>query len=109
MYTKIVTIAIQKCRKKKESILKYNHGEKSLKIPFIIYADMESLHEKINTCYKNPKKLSTVKINSHTASGYSLFSHCSFNTRKYKLNYYSGKDCIKSVLKRPKKTCNKNK
>ena len=28
-------------------ILKYNHGEKSMKAPFIIYADLESLIEKI--------------------------------------------------------------
>ena len=27
-------------------ILKYNHGEKSMKVPFIIYADLESLLEK---------------------------------------------------------------
>ena len=29
-------------------ILKYNQGEKSMKVPFIIYADLESLLEKIN-------------------------------------------------------------
>ena len=37
-------------------ILKYNHGEKSMKVPFIIYADLESLLEKRNTCHDNPKK-----------------------------------------------------
>ena len=26
--------------KKDEKILKYNHGEKSLKVPFVIYADL---------------------------------------------------------------------
>ena len=31
---------------KEESILKYNHGEKPIKVPFIIYADMESLLKK---------------------------------------------------------------
>ena len=30
-------------------ILKYNPGEKSLKVPFIIYADLECLLQKINT------------------------------------------------------------
>ena len=30
-------------------ILKYNHGEKSMKIPFIIYADLESLLKKMST------------------------------------------------------------
>ena len=31
---------------KDNNILEYNHGEKSMKVPFIIYADMESLLEK---------------------------------------------------------------
>ena len=38
-------------------ILKYNQGEKSMKIPFIIYADLECLLEKMNTCHNNPKKI----------------------------------------------------
>ena len=31
---------------KDNKILKYNHGEKSMKVPFIIYADLEYLLEK---------------------------------------------------------------
>ena len=34
-------------------ILKYNQGEKSMKVPFITYADLESLLEKMNTCHNN--------------------------------------------------------
>ena len=37
-------------------ILKYNHGEKFIKVPFTIYADLESLLEKISTCHNNPEK-----------------------------------------------------
>ena len=47
-------------------ILKYNHGEKSLKVPFIVYADLKSLLEKISTCPNNPKKSSTTKIVKHS-------------------------------------------
>ena len=36
-------------------ILKYNQGEKSLKVPFIIYADLECLLEKLDTCNNNPE------------------------------------------------------
>ena len=49
---------------REESILKYNHGVKSRKIEFIIYADMESLLEKIDTCHNNSEKLSITKINT---------------------------------------------
>ena len=57
-------------------MLKYNPGEKSMKVPFIIYADLESLLEKICTCHNNPKNSSATKIKKHTASGYSLFTRC---------------------------------
>ena len=84
---------------KEKSVLKYNHGEKSMKIPFINYADMESLLDKIDTCHSNPEKLSTTKIDKHTASGYSLFTHCSFDVTKNKHDYYRGKDCMKNFRK----------
>ena len=77
--------------------LKYNRGEKSMKVPFIIYADLESLLEKMSTCHNNPKKSSTTKINKHAASGYSLFTHYSFDTKENKLHYYRGKNCMKNV------------
>ena len=79
--------------------IKYNQGEKSIKLPFIIYADLECLLEKINTCYNNPEESSTTKINHHTPSGYSIFTHCSFDKSKSKLNYYRGEDCMKSFCK----------
>ena len=60
--------------KEDNKTLKYNHGEKSMKILFITYACIDSLLEKINACYNNPKKLSTTKTNSHTPT-YSLLTH----------------------------------
>ena len=68
-----------------------------MKVPFIIYADLGSLLEKMNTCHNNPEKLSTNKINKHTPSCYSLFTHCSFDATKNKLDYYRGKNCMKKV------------
>ena len=81
--------------KENNRILKYNHGEKSVKVPFIIYADLESLLEKMNTCHNNSEK-STSEINKYTPPGYSLFTHCSFDTAENKLDYYGGKNCMKN-------------
>ena len=61
---------------KGNNIIIYNHGEKSMKLPFVIYADLGCLLEKMSTCQNNPNKSSTTKINKHTPSGYSLFTHC---------------------------------
>ena len=80
-------------------IIKYNQREKSIKFPFIIYADLECLLEKISTCYNNPEESSTTEINKHTLSGYSLFTHCSFDKTKNKLDYYRGDNCMKKFCK----------
>ena len=85
--------------KEDNKILKYNHGEKSMKLPFIIYADRMYLRNKLHNCHNNPKKWSTSKINLHTACGYSLFTHCSFDVSENKLDYHRGKDCMKSFGK----------
>ena len=45
------------------------------------------------------KKSSAIKINEHTPSTYSLFTHCSFDLTKNKLDCYRGKDCMKMFCK----------
>ena len=64
---------------KDNNTIKYNQREKSIKLPFAVYADLECLLEKIITCQNNPNESSTTEINKHTPSGYSLFTHCSFD------------------------------
>ena len=88
-------------------ISKYNQGEKSMKFPFITYADLECLLEKMNTCDNNPEKSSTTKINKHTPSGYSLFTECSFDTTKNNLDYYRGKNCMKNFCLHLRETATK--
>ena len=63
-------------------ILKYNHGEKSLKAPAIIYADLDCLLEKMHSCENNLEKSYAEKKTKHTPSGYSLFTNCSFDATK---------------------------
>ena len=42
-------------------ILKYNHAEKSIEAPGIIYADLECLFEKMHSCQNNLEKSYTEK------------------------------------------------
>ena len=53
----------------------------------------------MSACYNNPEKSSTTKINKHEPSGYLLFTHCSFDKTKNKLDYYRGEDCMKKFCK----------
>ena len=84
---------------KHNNTIKYNHGEKSIKLTFVIYVDLECLLEKMSTCINNPNESSTTEINKHTPSGYSIFTHCSFDESKNKLNYYRGDDCMNKFYK----------
>ena len=53
----------------------------------------------MDTCHGNPEKSSTAKKYEHKASGYSVFTHCSFDTAKNKLDCYRGKDCMENFCK----------
>ena len=70
-----------------------------MKVSFILYADLEYLLEKMNTCHNNLEKSSTTKINKHTPSDYSLFTHCSFDATKNKLDCYRGINCMERFCK----------
>ena len=62
---------------KNNNIIKYNHGEKSMKLPFVIYTDLECLLEKMSNCINNPNKSSTTKISKlhHRVIQYLLIVH----------------------------------
>ena len=84
---------------KYNKILKYVLGEKSLRVPFIIYAELECLLQKINTCQNNPEKSYTEKKAKHKLSGYSLVTCCSFDKSKNERKYYRGDHCMKRLCK----------
>ena len=64
-------------------------------VPFVIFADTESVLEEIEKCCCNLQKSFKTKINKHETWGYSLFKHCSFDIIRNKHDYYSGQDCNK--------------
>ena len=70
--------------------------KKSIKIPFLIYADVLSLLEKIQTCENNAEKLLPTNVSKHAACGYLIFTHCPFNSRLHD-----------KVLQRYKRACSK--
>ena len=84
---------------KDNNTIKYHQGEKSIKLPFVVYADLECLLKKMSTCQNSSKESSTTQINKHAPSGYSLFTLCSFHKSKNKLDHYRGKDCMKKFCK----------
>ena len=74
-------------------ILKHDHGEKSIKTPSIIYAYYlyllfmpECSLKNIHLCQNNPEKSYIDKKTMHEASGYSMFTYCSFDSTKKKVD-----------------------
>ena len=56
----------------KDKILEFNQYMKSDKMPYNIYADMESLIEKIDRYANDPENSSTRKIGEHIPWEYSM-------------------------------------
>ena len=89
-----------KMRDAENNILQSKPGKKSLKHAFVIYADLECLLLKMNTCNNNNnnnnnnKSYTTAKA-LHKPSGYSLLTSCSFDKSENKQTYYRGRDCMK--------------
>ena len=80
---------------KDNNTLKCYHGEKSLKMPFVIHADLECLLIKQQSCQNNPNESYTERKGMHEPCGYSLDLVRSFDSKQNKHKFYTGKDCIK--------------
>ena len=83
--------------------LKYNHGEKSLKVPWVIYADFECLLIKQQLCQNNPEESYTEKKSIHESCGYSIDLVSSFDSKQDKHSFYRGRDCSKKFCEDLKK------
>ena len=84
---------------KDTKILEFNQYQKSDKAPFIIYADLECVTEKIDRYKNNPENSATAKVSKHIPSGFSMSTISSFRRIENKHDQYSGKDCIKKDKK----------
>ena len=74
--------------------IQFNQYQKSDKAPFIIYADLECIIEKIDGYKDNPENSSTTKVSKHIPSGFSMSTISSFRSIENKHDVYRGKDNI---------------
>ena len=80
-----------------ENIFKYSPGDKSLKAPFIIYADLECLLKKEQPRQNIAENSYTEKKAKHKPSGYSLSLVCSFDETKNRRKFYRRRDYIEKL------------
>ena len=65
----------------------------------MVYADLECLLRKTDTCQNDSKKSFTEKKAEYIPSGYSWVMCCSFDKSKSERNYYRRKNCIERFCK----------
>ena len=80
-------------------IVEFYQYYKSYKTASIIYADLESLIEKIDGCKNNTEISSTTKVFEYIPSDFSMSAILSFKDIENKHDVYRGKDCIKIILR----------
>ena len=84
---------------KKGDILKFKNYYNSEKIPFIIYADTESLIKPIQTCGAYPEKSYTKKYQKHEPISFSYYIKCfDDNVFKAVLRSYTGEDAMQKFV-----------
>ena len=81
----------------KDNILKFNQYMKSDKMPYITYADIESLIKKIDRCANNPENYSTTKIVEYIPCGYSMSTVWASDNIENNYTLCRGEDCTKML------------
>ena len=75
-------------------IVQYSDGQYQFRVPFMMYADFESILEPIQGASNNPNISSTRGVNIHTPSGWCVYSKFSHGDVTNPLTQYRGSDCV---------------
>ena len=75
-------------------IVEYSKGQHQFKVPFIMYADFESILEPIQGVSNDPNQSSTRGVNVHKPSGWCLHSKFAYGLVKEPTTQYRGSACV---------------
>ena len=84
---------------KQGSTVEFKDGQNQFKVPFITYADFESILElmgPVDLGSSNPNQPYTNEVNQHTPSGWCVHSKFAYGDVDNPLRLYRGKDCIET-------------
>ena len=84
---------------KQGSTVEFKDGQNQFRVPFIMYADFESILEPIDPVElgsPNPSQPYTNEVNQHTPSGWCVYSKFAYGNVDNLLRLYRGKDCIET-------------
>ena len=92
----------------KEKWLKFHDGQYQFKVPFMLYADFESILKPVDERYRDKmntmkaerkgKAPYTEKIDTHVPSGWCVHRTFAYGDVPDPLKMYRGKDCVKKFV-----------
>ena len=92
----------------KKPIVEYSDGQYQFKVPFMMYADFESILEPIQGASNNHNVSSTRGANIHMPSGWCIYSKFAYGNVINSLTQYRGSDCVEKfcehIISEGKKT-----
>ena len=81
--------------------LKFKHFYRSMRVPFVIYADFECFTEKIQTCYPDESRSFTNQYQHHKSSGFCYLIKCfDDELMKPKLVQYTAESSDEDISKK---------
>ena len=80
---------------KKGETVEFKDGQNQFNVPFIMYADFDSILEPTESPDPDPNQPYTNKVNQHRPSGWCVYSKFAYGEVKDSLKIYRRKDCVK--------------
>ena len=82
---------------KQGSTVEFKDGQNQFRVPYIMYADFESILEPMDPVEPgSPSQPYTNEVNHHTPSGWCVYSKFAYRDVDDPLRLYRGKDCIET-------------
>ena len=83
----------------KDPIVTFRDGQNQFRVPFIMYADFESILKPIKSVTPDPNQPYTNRVSEHIPSVWCVYSKFAYGEVSDLLNIYRGKDCIRTFCK----------
>lgn len=83
-----------------ENILRFQNFQRQLQVPFVVYADFETLLKPIDTCQPDPQNSFTISTCEHQPYSFAYFIKCSYDDNLSKFELYRGEDVVDVFMKR---------
>ena len=77
------------------SVVEFCDEQNQFKVPFIMYADFESILEPIQGPENDPRTSSNKGVNNHVPSGWCVYSDFAYGKVENPVKLYRGEDCVK--------------